>query len=205
MGTTSATASPANVRPVTMPFVDRLASAVVTAVPPIMVAVGMWFGWMGNLLDWQDLLILAVCYFGDRHGGDRRLPPPADAPSFKCHRSPARRFAALGSAAAEGPGDRLGRDAPQAPPVLRRRRRPAQPARRPRLRLARRVQRARARAHRLGVQRHGGRRRAPLRQGPARRPVDPVRRPARSCCGSSRGSPWRSGSASRSAAPSPAA
>ena len=60
MGSTPTTVSPGHVRPVEMPFVDRLASGVVTAVPPIMVAIGMVFGWVGNLLNWQDLLILAI-------------------------------------------------------------------------------------------------------------------------------------------------
>jgi fatty-acid desaturase len=38
-----------------MPLVDRIASGVVTAIPPIMVAIGMWCGWIGNLLQWQDI------------------------------------------------------------------------------------------------------------------------------------------------------
>ena len=69
-----------------MPVVDRIASAVVTAVPPIMVAVGMWFGWVGNLLNWQDLLILAVFYMAVGTGitvGFHRLLTHG---SFKCHR-----------------------------------------------------------------------------------------------------------------------
>ena len=49
-------------------------------------------------------------------------------------------FTALGSAAIEGPGDLLGRRPPQAPRVLRPPGRSAQPARRPRLGLARRAQ-----------------------------------------------------------------
>ena len=50
------------VRPVSIPLLDRVASGVVTAVPPIMLGVVMWFGWSGNLLDWKDLLVLAVSY-----------------------------------------------------------------------------------------------------------------------------------------------
>ena len=68
MGSTPTPVPAGQVRPVTMPVVDRAASAVVTAVPPIMVAVGMWFGWVGNLLNWQDLLILAVFYMGSGPG-----------------------------------------------------------------------------------------------------------------------------------------
>jgi hypothetical protein len=51
-----------SVRPVTMPFIDRLASAVVTGVPPLLVLIGMFFGWSSGLLVWQDLLVLAIFY-----------------------------------------------------------------------------------------------------------------------------------------------
>jgi len=103
MGPTASAASTGHVRPVTMPVVDRVASGVVTAVPPIMVGIGMWFGWMGNLLNWQDLLILAIFYAGVGTGitvGFHRLLTHG---SFKCHRLTRAAFAALGSAAAEGP------------------------------------------------------------------------------------------------------
>jgi stearoyl-CoA desaturase (Delta-9 desaturase) len=95
--------SETTVRPVTMPVVDRVASGVVTAVPPIMVGIGMWLGWTGNLLAWQDLLILALSYMivgtGITVGFHRLLTHR----SFKCHRLVRAGFAALGSAAAEGP------------------------------------------------------------------------------------------------------
>ncbi len=98
-----AEAATSDVRPVTMPMVDRVASAVVTAVPPIMVGIGMWLGWTGNLLAWQDLLILALSYMivgtGITVGFHRLLTHR----SFKCHRVVRAGFAALGSAAAEGP------------------------------------------------------------------------------------------------------
>ena len=45
-----------------MPLVDRLASAVVTGAPPILVLLGMWLGWSHGLLVWQDLLVLAIFY-----------------------------------------------------------------------------------------------------------------------------------------------
>jgi len=83
--------------------VDRVASAVITGVPPIMVAIGMYFGWMGNLLSWRDLLILALTYVGVGSGvtvGFHRLLTHR---SFKCNRWLRAAFAALGSAAAEGP------------------------------------------------------------------------------------------------------
>jgi stearoyl-CoA desaturase (Delta-9 desaturase) len=91
------------VRPVSMPVVDRVASAVVTAVPPLMVLIAMWLGWMGNLLQWQDLLILALSYMVIGSGitvGFHRLLTHR---SFRCHRVVRMGFAALGSAAAEGP------------------------------------------------------------------------------------------------------
>ena len=100
-GTLSSSA--ASVRPVTMPVVDRVASAVVTAVPPIMLAIGMGLGWMGNLLQWQDLLILALFYMAVGTGitvGFHRLLTHR---SFKCRPIVRAAFAALGSAAAEGP------------------------------------------------------------------------------------------------------
>jgi stearoyl-CoA desaturase (delta-9 desaturase) len=98
-----AVSSRTDVRPVAMPIVDRLASGVVTAAPPIMLAVGMWFGWAGNLLQWQDILILAFSYVAVGTGvtvGFHRLLTHR---SFKCHRLLRASFAALGSAAAEGP------------------------------------------------------------------------------------------------------
>ena len=94
MGSTPSAVPAGHVRPVEMPFVDRLASAVVTAVPPIMVAIGMWFGWVGNLLNWQDLLILAVMYAGVGTGitlGFHRLLTHG---SFRCHRLTRAAFAA---------------------------------------------------------------------------------------------------------------
>ena len=90
-------------RPVKMPLVDRFASAVITAAPPILVVIGMYFGWMGNLLNWQDLLILAAAYVAVGTGvtvGFHRLLTHR---SFKCNRWLRAGFAMLGSAAAEGP------------------------------------------------------------------------------------------------------
>ncbi len=103
MGPDHAVDATAAVRPVAMPLLDRVASGVVTAAPPIMLAVGMWFGWTGNLLQWRDLLILALSYMiigtGVTVGFHRLLTHR----SFKCHRFVRAGFAALGSAAAEGP------------------------------------------------------------------------------------------------------
>src|SRR3984885_8634616 len=91
------------VRPVSMPLVDRIASGVVTAVPPVMLGIGMWFGWSGNLLDWKDLLVLVVSYAVIGTGvtvGFHRLLTHR---SFKTSRLLRAAFAALGSMAAEGP------------------------------------------------------------------------------------------------------
>jgi stearoyl-CoA desaturase (delta-9 desaturase) len=91
------------VRPVTMPFIDRLASALVTGVPPVILVIGMILGWSSGLLVWQDLLILALMYCGIGMGitvGFHRLLTHR---SFKCNRWVRAGFAALGSAAAEGP------------------------------------------------------------------------------------------------------
>ena len=68
-----------------------------------MVLVAMYFGWMGNLLNWQDILILIICYVGIGAGvtvGFHRLLTHR---SFKTHPLVRAGFAALGSAAAEGP------------------------------------------------------------------------------------------------------
>jgi stearoyl-CoA desaturase (Delta-9 desaturase) len=92
-----------HVRPVEMPVVDRIASGVVTAAPPTMLAIGMWFGWTGKLLNWQDILILVLSYAVIGTGitvGFHRLLTHR---SFKCNRWVRAGFAALGSAAAEGP------------------------------------------------------------------------------------------------------
>jgi stearoyl-CoA desaturase (delta-9 desaturase) len=103
MDSPRAAVSATAVRPVSMPLVDRLASAVVTAVPPIILVIGMWFGWTGDLLAWQDLAILAFCSMAIGTGitvGFHRLLTHR---SFKCSRPLRALFAALGSAAAEGP------------------------------------------------------------------------------------------------------
>jgi stearoyl-CoA desaturase (delta-9 desaturase) len=86
-----------------MPLIDRLGSAVVTAAPPVLLVIGMVFGWVGNVFDWQDILILALSYMVVGSGitvGFHRLLTHR---SFKVHRLTRAAFAALGSAAAEGP------------------------------------------------------------------------------------------------------
>jgi stearoyl-CoA desaturase (Delta-9 desaturase) len=100
---TAASPSAEHVRPVKMPLIDRLGSAVVTGVPPLLLLIGMGVGWTGDIFDWHDIVILAVCYMGVGTGitvGFHRLLTHR---SFKCHRLTRAAFAALGSAAAEGP------------------------------------------------------------------------------------------------------
>src|ERR1700760_1096808 len=95
--------SAGEVRAVKMPLMDRVASAVVTGAPPILVLLGMWLGWNHGLLVWQDLLVLAIFYMVIGSGitvGFHRLLTHR---SFKTHRLLRAGFAALGSAAAEGP------------------------------------------------------------------------------------------------------
>jgi stearoyl-CoA desaturase (Delta-9 desaturase) len=91
------------IRPVSMPLVDRTASAIITGVPPILLALGIALGWGGRLVDWQDLVNLAVCYVVIGSGitvGFHRLFTHR---SFKTSRPMRFLFAALGSMAAEGP------------------------------------------------------------------------------------------------------
>jgi stearoyl-CoA desaturase (delta-9 desaturase) len=95
-------AARSDVRPVDNPALDRFASAVVTVVPPVLLVLGVVFGW-GSLLHWQDLLVFTVTYllvgFGITVGFHRLLTHG----SFKTHRWVRLAAAILGSAAVEGP------------------------------------------------------------------------------------------------------
>ncbi|MHB8658131.1 MAG: acyl-CoA desaturase [Solirubrobacteraceae bacterium] len=91
------------VRPVTMPMVDRVASAVITGVPPVILVIGMYFGWTSHMLIWQDLLVLVIMYVGVGAGvtvGFHRLLTHR---SFQTYAPLRALWAILGSAAAEGP------------------------------------------------------------------------------------------------------
>jgi stearoyl-CoA desaturase (delta-9 desaturase) len=98
----SASAADPGVRAVSNPVADRIGSAFVTAVPPLLLLLAIWFGW-GGVVHWQDLVILVVMYqlvgLGVTVGFHRLFTHR----SFKT--GPALRvfFAALGSAAVEGP------------------------------------------------------------------------------------------------------
>ena len=85
-----------------MPAVDRAASAFVTAAPPLLLAIGIWLGW-GGAVGWRDMVVLVVSYVVIGTGvtvGFHRLLTHR---SFKTSRLVRAGFAALGSAAAEGP------------------------------------------------------------------------------------------------------
>src|ERR1700743_3494207 len=89
------------VRAVKMPLVDRVASAVVTGAPPILVLLGMWVGWNHGLLVWQGLPALAGLFIVIGSGITVGLHRLLTHRSFKTHRLTRAIFAALGSAAAE--------------------------------------------------------------------------------------------------------
>jgi stearoyl-CoA desaturase (delta-9 desaturase) len=89
-------------RALTIETVDRIANVVVTVVPILLLGLAAWLTW-GGALRWSDLVVMAVTYLLTGVGitvGFHRLLTHR---SFKT--SPAVRglFAALGSAAIEGP------------------------------------------------------------------------------------------------------
>ncbi|HTD08274.1 MAG TPA: acyl-CoA desaturase, partial [Solirubrobacteraceae bacterium] len=98
----SAAALGAISRPPALDTVDRLANMVVMVLPLTLVGLAAWLSW-GGVLHWSDLVALAITYaltgLGITVGFHRLLTHR----SFKT--SPALRglFAALGSAAVEGP------------------------------------------------------------------------------------------------------
>jgi hypothetical protein len=55
----------AAVRSVSMPVVDRVPSGVGTAVTPIVLIIGKYFGWTSHLLVCQDLLSRAIPTWGE--------------------------------------------------------------------------------------------------------------------------------------------
>ena len=94
--------STADMREVNFPLVDRLATVTVVAVPTIMLAVGVVFGW-GGVLHPSDMAVLAITYGLSGLGigvGFHRLFTHR---SFKAPDWVRATFAILGSSAAEGP------------------------------------------------------------------------------------------------------
>ena len=88
--------------PVEHARIDRIANLAATLVPLGLVGFAMWSAW-GGALRWQDLVVLAVCYaltgLGITVGYHRLLTHR----SFKTSAPMRALFAALGSAAIEGP------------------------------------------------------------------------------------------------------
>jgi stearoyl-CoA desaturase (Delta-9 desaturase) len=98
----SASAADPAVRAVSNPLADRIGSAIVTAVPPLLLLLAIWFGW-GGVVHWQDLVVLVVMYqlvgLGVTVGFHRLFTHR----SFQTGSALRFFFAALGSAAVEGP------------------------------------------------------------------------------------------------------
>jgi stearoyl-CoA desaturase (delta-9 desaturase) len=88
--------------PVEYARIDRIANLAATLVPLGLVGFAMWSAW-GGALRWQDLVVLAICYaltgLGITVGYHRLLTHR----SFKTSAPMRGLFAALGSAAIEGP------------------------------------------------------------------------------------------------------
>ena len=88
--------------PVDHPLADGIATGVVTLVPALALGFAAWETW-GGLLRWQDVVIFAICYFLTGVGitvGFHRLLTHR---SFSTYAAVRGVFAALGSAAVEGP------------------------------------------------------------------------------------------------------
>ena len=129
-----------DVQPVSNETLDRFLTGTITVIPFVGLGVAAWQAW-NDLLHWHDLVVFALVYaltgLGVTVGFHRHFTHR----SFKAHRAvrAIARGARLGGD--RGPGHLVGRRPSQAPRVLRRGGRPAQPARRPRRRLARRAAR----------------------------------------------------------------
>ena len=152
--------------------------------------------WLG----WNDIFVFLIMYVLTGAGHHGRLPPPVHAPRVQDVAVHARRVRRARLGRDRGPGDLLGRRPPQAPRVLRPPGRPAQPARRPRLRPARRDPGPRPRARRLALPAHASRPPQPLRARPDRRPRGQRGRPPFVLVRRRRPASRRSCSAGRSAA-----
>ena len=103
---------------------DRIANLTVTVLPLAFLGLASWLAW-GGVLQWQDLVVLAITYVLTGLGvtvGYHRLFTHR---SFKTSAPLRILFGALGSAAIEGPVIEWVLDAPPAPSLLRRSGRPA--------------------------------------------------------------------------------
>ena len=125
-------AAPLRGPPESVPIVhetsERVVRTVVFGLPPAALLVAGWLAW-GGTLHWHDLVVLAITYTLSGLGitvGFHRLFTHR---SFKTTRTRPRAAGRVRLDGGRGPADRVGLDAPQAPPLLGRARRPAQPAR----------------------------------------------------------------------------
>jgi stearoyl-CoA desaturase (delta-9 desaturase) len=100
--TAESPAAEAAAAPIEHARIDQVANLAATLVPLALVGFAMWSAW-GGALRWQDLVVLAVCYaltgLGITVGYHRLLTHR----SFKTSAPMRGLFAALGSAAIEGP------------------------------------------------------------------------------------------------------
>ena len=71
---------------------SRSPAGVVTAVPPIMLVIGMWFGWTGNLSGLAGHPGAGPQLHGDRHRHHGRLSPAAHPPQLQVQPAAARRL-----------------------------------------------------------------------------------------------------------------
>ena len=116
------------------------------SVPFLALGVVGWQVW-ADLLHWHDIAVFAILYLLTGLGVTVGLPPLSHPPQLRDQPRRARRPRRARLGGDRGPRDLLGGRPPQAPRLLRPRGRSAQPARRPRRRLAGRAAPACCHAH----------------------------------------------------------
>ena len=159
---------PSDIQPVENETRDRIITGLVTLVPFVAIGFAGWQVW-GSALHWSDVFLFLGMYvftgLGITVGFHRHLTHRAFKASLAARPAGDPR---LGGD--RGAGHLLGRRPPQAPRLLRRGGRPAQPPCRPRPRLERRPARPLPRAHGLALHPHPARQQGALRAGPAQGP-----------------------------------
>ena len=167
---------PSDIQPVANETRDRIITGLVTLIPFVALGFAAWQVW-GEALHWSDVFLFVGMYLftglGITVGFHRHLTHRAFKAKPWLH-------GLLGDprlGGDRGPGDLLGRRPPQAPRLLRRRGRPAQPARRPRARLERRHARPLPRPHGLALHPHPARQQGALRARPDQGPDHQLGRP----------------------------
>ena len=159
---------PDDIEPVAHETLDRFATGTVSIVPFLALGVVCWQVW-ASLLHWSDIAVFAILYVLTGLRRDGRLPSPVHPPHLRHQALAARRLRRVRLGGDRGARHLVGGRPPQAPRVRRPAGRPAQPARRPRRGLARRVARPGPRAHGLALPAHPARLAQALRARPARR------------------------------------